>query len=83
MIGTINVNDVYMDLLGSLPNEDKIDLITRLVKSMKKTVSAKKEPKDIFACFSSDWGGDMSTEDYADMLRSKNVEETRTYFSFL
>ena len=83
MIGTINVNDVYMDLLGSLPNEDKIDLITRLVKSMKKTVSAKKEPKDIFACFSSDWGGDMSTEDYADMLRSENVEETRTYFSFL
>ena len=78
MIGTINVNDVYMDLLGSLPNEDKIDLITRLVKSMKKTVSAKKEPKDIFACFSSDWGGDMSTEDYADMLRSENVEETRT-----
>ena len=83
MIGTINVNDVYMDLLGSLPNEDKIDLITRLVKSMKKTVSAKKEPKDIFACFSSDWDGDMSTEDYADMLRSENVEETRTYFSFL
>ena len=83
MIGTINVNDVYMDLLGSLPNEDKIDLITRLVKSMKKTVSAKKEPKDIFACFSSDWGGDMSTKDYADMLRSENVEETRTYFSFL
>ena len=78
MIGTINVNDVYMDLLGSLPNEDKIDLITRLVKSMKKTVSAKKEPKDIFACFSSDWGGDMSTEDYTDMLRSENVEETRT-----
>ena len=78
MIGTINVNDVYMDLLGTLPNEDKIDLITRLVKSMKKTVSAKKEPKDIFACFSSDWGGDMSTEDYTDMLRSENVEETRT-----
>lgn len=78
MIGTINVNDVYMDLLGTLPNEDKIDLITRLVKSMKKTVSAKKEPKDIFACFSGDWGGDMSTEDYTDMLRSENVEETRT-----
>lgn len=78
MIGTINVNDVYMDLLGTLPNEDKIDLIIRLVKSMKKTVSAKKEPKDIFACFSGDWGGDMSTEDYTDMLRSENVEETRT-----
>lgn len=78
MIGTINVNDVYMDLLGTLPNEDKIDLITRLVKSMKKNVAVKKESKDIFASFSSDWGGDMSTEDYADMLRSENVEDIRT-----
>ena len=45
---------------------------------MKKAVVAKKKPKDIFAGFSSDWGGDMTTEDYADMLRSENVENSRT-----
>lgn len=45
---------------------------------MKKAVSVKNEPKDIFARFSSDWGGNMPTEDYADMLRSENVESTRT-----
>ncbi len=28
--------------------------------------------------FSSDWGGDMTTEEYADMLRNENVENTRT-----
>ena len=45
---------------------------------MKKAVTVKKEPKDVFARFSKDWGGDMPTEEYADMLRSENVENTRT-----
>ena len=78
MIGTLKASDVYMDMLRSLPNEDKLDLISELIKSMKNAVGMKKEPKDIFARFSSDWGGDMPTEDYADMLRSENVETTRT-----
>ena len=78
MIGTLRASDVYMDILDTLPNEDKLDLISKLVKSMKKAVVAKKKPKDIFAGFSSDWGGDMTTEDYADMLRSENVENSRT-----
>ena len=78
MIGTLKTSDVYMNMLDSLPNEDKLDLISELVKSMKKAVGAKKESKDIFAVFSSDWGGNMTTEDYADMLRSENVEGSRT-----
>ena len=78
MIGTLKASDVYMDILDTLPNEEKLDLISKLVKSMKKAVTVKKNPKDIFARFSSNWGGDMTTEDYADMLRSENVESTRT-----
>ena len=78
MIGTVNVNDVYMDMLGTLPNEDKLDLISRLVKSMKKAVAITKEPKDVFARFSSDWGGSMTTEEYSDMLRSENIDDVRT-----
>jgi hypothetical protein len=78
MIGSLKASDVYMDMLETLPNEEKLDLISKLVKSMKKAVTVKKNPKDIFARFSSNWGGDMSTEDYADMLRSENVESTRT-----
>ena len=49
MIRTLRASDVYMDMLRALPNEDKLDLISELVKSMKKAVSVKKEPKDIFA----------------------------------
>ena len=67
-----------MDMLERLPDEDKVDLLSKNVKSMKKAVTVKKNPKDIFARFSSNWGGDMTTEDYADMLRSENVESTRT-----
>ena len=78
MIGSLKASDVYMDMLETLPNEEKLDLISKLVKSMKKAVTVKKNPKDIFARFSSNWGGDMTTEDYADMLRSENVESTRT-----
>lgn len=78
MIGSLKASDVYMDMLETLPDEEKLDLISKLVKSMKKAVTVKKNPKDIFARFSSNWGGDMITEDYADMLRSENVESTRT-----
>ena len=82
MIETLRASDVYMDILETLPNEDKLDLISKLVKSMKKAVIVKKKPKDIFAGFSSDWGGDMTTEEYADMLRSENVENSRTVESW-
>ena len=65
-------------MLGTLPREVKIDLITKLAKSMKDAVTPKKETETIFAHFSSDWGEGMSTEEYADMLRSENVVSTRT-----
>ena len=67
-----------MDMLGTLPNEDKLDLISRLIKSMKGAVTTKENTKDIFTKFSNDWGEGMSTEEYADMLRSENVDNLRT-----
>ena len=78
MVEVLRISNSYMDMLGNLPNEDKIDLITQLVKSIKKTVRPAKETKDIFARFSTNWGGNMTTEEYADMLRSENIESTRT-----
>lgn len=36
MVGTLDINNAYMEMLGSLSNEDKLDLISKLVKSMKK-----------------------------------------------
>lgn len=54
MLGSIRVTDVYMDMLDTLPNEDKLDLISKLVKSMKKAVGSTTQSKDIFASFSDD-----------------------------
>lgn len=78
MIGTYDINKAYMDMLAILPNEDKLDLISRLVKSMKLAVTPKVRKEDIFAGFSGDWGEGMSTEEYADMLRSENISMART-----
>ncbi len=74
MVGTLDINNAYMEMLGSLSNEDKLDLISKLVKSMKKAVTKPSEPADTFAGFSRDWGDGMTTEEYADMLRQGNVE---------
>ena len=52
MISTLKASDVYMDMLATLPNEDKLDLISELLKSMKKVSINRKEQKDIFTCFS-------------------------------
>ena len=46
--------------------------------AFKKMVQRKKETEAIFANFSNDWGEGMTTEEYSDMLRSKNVVSTRT-----
>ena len=32
MVGTLDINNAYMEMLGSLSNEDKLDLISKLVK---------------------------------------------------
>ena len=78
MVGTYDINKAYMDMLAILPNKDKLDLISRLVKSMKLAITPKAKKEDIFAGFSGDWGEGMSTEEYADMLRSENVSMART-----
>ena len=65
-------------MLAPLSNEDKLDLISKLVKSMKLTVTPNAKSKDIFAGFSGDWGDGLPTEKYADMLRRENISMART-----
>ena len=76
--GMVNLSDAYMDMLSTLPYEEKLDIVAKLIASMKHAVAKKGEAKDVFADFSADWGGNMTTEEYADMLRSQNIESTRS-----
>lgn len=78
MVGAFNINNAYMDMLATLPNEDKLDLISKLVKSIKTAVTPAQKDKDMFAGFSGDWGEGMTSEEYADMLRSENISSART-----
>ena len=43
MMRLLRASDVYMDMLETLPNEEKLDLISKLVKSMKKGCRRKEE----------------------------------------
>lgn len=72
MIRTGCITDVYMSVLTSLSNDEKLDLIAKLSDSMrrKKTVSRKKKGLEIFDCFHEDWGGDASPEQIAEDLRN-------------
>lgn len=81
MIGTIRITDMYMSVLSSLSNDEKLDLIAKLSDSMrKKKTVAKKASMEVFDCFHMDWGGEDSPENIAESLRkgrtfNRNVED--------
>lgn len=81
MIGSIRITDMYMSVLSSLSNDEKLDLIARLSASMrKKKAVSKKKSMEVFACFHEDWGGNESPKKIAEELRkgrvfTRNMEE--------
>ncbi len=77
MIGALNIADVYGGMLTSLSTSEKLDIISKLVASMKKHTSKAKAKEDVFSCFSGEWGGDKSSVEYAEELRKANIENHR------
>ena len=51
MIVTHNITDVYMVVLASLSNSDKLDLIAKLSNSMRKGADQKRMRPDLRTCF--------------------------------
>lgn len=74
MANTINITDMYMSVLSSLSNDDKLDLIAKLTDSMrrKRTKTAQRST-DIFSCFHEDWGGEGTPEKISEELRHSRV----------
>lgn len=64
MIGTRNITDMYMVVLASLSNSDKLDLISKLSNSMRVGADKKRVRPNLRNCFKGDW-----TEVDADSLR--------------
>ena len=73
MINNLSVTDMYMSMLSSLSNDEKLDLITKLSESMKKKKRTPKKTKELFNRFNEDWGGNKTPEDIADDLRNSRV----------
>ena len=65
MIGTRSITDMYMVVLASLSNSDKLDLIAKLSNSMRDEADKKRVRPNLRTCFKGDW----SNID-ADSLRS-------------
>lgn len=70
-MSTISITDMYMDALVSLSDEEKLDLITKLIRSMwNKKRTAKAKGMEVFDCFHKDWGGEGKPEEIAEDLRN-------------
>ena len=57
MIATRNSIDMYMVVLSSLSNSDKLELIARLSNSMRADADKKRMCPNLRTCFKGDWSG--------------------------
>ena len=58
MVETINkrgVSDLYMIILASLSNSDKLELIAKLSDSMRTTADTRRRRPNLRTCFKGDW----------------------------
>ena len=67
MIGTRNITDMYMVVLASLSNSDKLDLIAKLSNSMRENADKMRMRPNLRTCFKGDW-----TDVDADSLRDRD-----------
>ena len=55
MIGTTSITDMYMHILSSLSDRDKLDLISKLSESMRNDANTKRTRPNLRTCFKGDW----------------------------
>lgn len=64
---------MYMGVLSSLTNDEKLDLIAKLSDSMREKKDSNRNIKEIFASFNEDWGGNGTPEEIAEDLRKSRI----------
>lgn len=65
MTRALSITDMYMVVLASLSNNDKLDLISKLSSSMREDSMPKRTRPNLRTCFKGDW-----SEVNADELRN-------------
>lgn len=71
------VSDFYMPMLTRLSDDDKLDIISKLVITIRSKSNIKKVKPDIRTCFSGEWDNDKSTSQVADELRAARFYEKK------
>ena len=59
MVKDISITDMYMSVLSSLTADEKLDLISKLSETLRKTKKEKKVAADPFACYKGDWDDNL------------------------
>ena len=74
MIGTRNITDMYMVVLASLSNNEKLDLIAKLSSSMRDGADKKRMRPNLRTCFKGNWA-DVDANSLRDYnYRGRTVE---------
>ncbi|MCC8117565.1 MAG: hypothetical protein LIP09_02305 [Bacteroidales bacterium] len=68
---TLNTTDYYVEMLSTLSNTEKLEVIAKLIESMKPKKKTKKITNlKMLKDFEGSWGEDLSVEEYVANLRS-------------
>lgn len=70
-MSTISITDMYMPILSMLSDDDKLDLIEKLTRSMHSKYRTKVKRPDIRICFSGEWEPEKTATQVADELRAE------------
>lgn len=74
---TARISDLYMPMLERLSDDDKLDIISKLITSMRQKTRKEKNIPDLRTCFSGDWENGKSTIEIDDELRADRVSEPK------
>ncbi len=68
---TLRFSDLYMPMLARLSDDDKLDIISKLVVTIRSKSKAEKAKRpDISTLFSGDWENDVPADELADRYRA-------------
>lgn len=74
---TARVSDLYMPMLARLSDDDKLDIISRLVVTIRSKTKQERPRPDIRTCFSGEWENEKTTTQVADELRAARYYEQK------
>jgi len=70
---SVNISDIYMSNLFSLSDSDKVALATKLLNSLKGTVSSLVTTRDPFSGLNGSWEDGRSVEEVEEDIRAHRL----------